>query len=288
MATSLELCNAALMRLGAEPINAFSDDSKRAKLCDAHYERIKRDFISSSPWNFALKRVILDAENDTFTTTDVNIGTDEVTITGHGKQTGQRVNLKVEAGSTVPGGLLAGNTYYLIRVDANTVQFAESREDAAAGTQIDITSIGSGTTTMFYAPIFGFNKQYDLPNDYLRIFRASIDSKSSNAFNANFGFGYANSEVEYQIEQDKILSTEEEFTMIYIFNAKEKWFTPYFEKAFILKLAEAFSYTLIQSNENKELLQGDLENALRDARLYDSQEGTPYPMTADAWTIARL
>lgn len=56
MANKLDICNAALMRLGAEPIAAFTDNSKRAKLCSAHYKRIKEEMLSEHPWNFAIKR----------------------------------------------------------------------------------------------------------------------------------------------------------------------------------------------------------------------------------------
>lgn len=60
--TKLELCNAAILRLGSSPITSLDDNTKRAKLCKLEYERVKADLISNHPWRFSLKRVILDTD----------------------------------------------------------------------------------------------------------------------------------------------------------------------------------------------------------------------------------
>lgn len=64
MATQLSICNSALMRLGAEPITALTDNNKRAKLCNAHYPIIKQKLLYEHPWKFAIKRESLVAETD--------------------------------------------------------------------------------------------------------------------------------------------------------------------------------------------------------------------------------
>lgn len=64
MATQLSICNSALMRLGAEPITALTDNTKRAKLCNAHYTTIKQKLLYEHPWKFAIKRESLTAETD--------------------------------------------------------------------------------------------------------------------------------------------------------------------------------------------------------------------------------
>lgn len=81
-----------------------------------------------------------------FATTDVDTGTDEITLTAHGLENYQRIQF-TSTGS-VPGGLSASTTYYLIVVDANTIQVATSYTNAFNGTQINITSVGSGTHTL--------------------------------------------------------------------------------------------------------------------------------------------
>ncbi len=57
--TIVEICNSALARLGSEPIEALDDNTKRAKLCSAHYERLKKDILNKHPWRFARKRKVL-------------------------------------------------------------------------------------------------------------------------------------------------------------------------------------------------------------------------------------
>lgn len=87
-----------------------------------------------------------DSATQNFATTDVNTGTDEITITAHGLENFQRVQFT--STGAVPTGLTASTTYYLIVVDANTIQVATTYANAFAGTQIDITSVGSGTHTL--------------------------------------------------------------------------------------------------------------------------------------------
>lgn len=268
MASDLEICNAALMRLGAEPIASFNDDSKRAKLCLAHYDRLKKDLISDSPWNFSLIKVEIDADKSTFADTDVTVATDTITITGHGKSTGQRTFLKTD--NTAPSGLLEGTEYYLIKVDANNIKLATSYANANDGIAIDITATTTGSYDLFYAALFDFKYIFPKPNNYLTIFRVEPE------------------EVEYQVEGDYIQSTDETFRMIYQANAKEKNFSIYFNQALILKLAVEFSYSLIQSNELSIKLVEEADRALRQARLKDSQEGTPYALTAQQWRTSRL
>lgn len=74
--------------------------------------------------------------------TDINTGTDSLTVTSHGFSTGDRVLLSTSG--TLPTGLTAGE-YWVIRTDANTIKLATSSDLAAAGTAVNITAAGSGT-----------------------------------------------------------------------------------------------------------------------------------------------
>lgn len=268
MASDLEVCNAALMRIGSEPITAFSDDSKRAKICLAHYDRVKRDFIAQHPWNFSLKRAVLLADKATLASTDVTFASDQITVTAHGASTGDRVFFKADNG-TLPAGIALGQEYFLIKVDSNTLSFATTYELAIAGTVVTITDVGVSSFEMFYSALFDFSFRFDLPSDYLTIFRVDPDY------------------VDYQIEGVQIYSDDETFQMIYQANTQENNFSIFAYQALILSLAVEFSYTLIQSNELQTRLIAELDRALPAARLKDAQAGKPYPMTADAWRNAR-
>lgn len=88
------------------------------------------------------------ALQEDFTTGGIDTDEDTLTLTGHGAITGYgpvRFTLQGDA-SVLPGGLAASTDYWLIVVDANTVQVASSFANALAGTAIDITSTGTPGT----------------------------------------------------------------------------------------------------------------------------------------------
>lgn len=88
------------------------------------------------------------ALTEDFTTGGIDTDEDTLTLTGHGAVTGYgpvRFTLQGDA-SVLPGGLAASTDYWLIVVDANTVQVASSFANALAGTAIDITSTGTPGT----------------------------------------------------------------------------------------------------------------------------------------------
>lgn len=74
--------------------------------------------------------------------TDTNAGTDRFTVTSHGFATGDRV--LVSSANTLPTGITAGE-YWVIKIDANTIQLATSLANALAGTAVDISDVGNGT-----------------------------------------------------------------------------------------------------------------------------------------------
>jgi hypothetical protein len=61
-ANDIEICNAALSRLGAPAITSLSDADKRSQSCALMYPRTRDHLLRSHPWNFALKRVSIAAD----------------------------------------------------------------------------------------------------------------------------------------------------------------------------------------------------------------------------------
>ena len=60
--SATSICNIALIALGEDPIKALSENNKRAILCSARYDDIRRAILRSHPWNFALKQRNLSAD----------------------------------------------------------------------------------------------------------------------------------------------------------------------------------------------------------------------------------
>lgn len=78
---------------------------------------------------------------------------DLITISAHGLVTGDRVVLTAITGGT---GLTQGNTYYVIKVSANTFKLATTQANAAAGTGVNISTDGSSITVTPTENLTGF------------------------------------------------------------------------------------------------------------------------------------
>lgn len=85
--------------------------------------------------------------SDTFTaaTNDILTFTSIASIPSN-LLTGTRV--RVSTTTTLPAPLVAGTDYYVIRLTDNTIELAASYANAIDGTQIDITTTGTGTHTI--------------------------------------------------------------------------------------------------------------------------------------------
>lgn len=59
MSVAVDICNSALIKLGAERINALTDDNPRARVCNEQYKKIVNRILRSHPWNFAIRRAKL-------------------------------------------------------------------------------------------------------------------------------------------------------------------------------------------------------------------------------------
>lgn len=83
--------------------------------------------------------------NETFTAANA---TNYLTITGHGLVSGNGPYQISNSGGALPAGLTALVDYWVILVDANTIQLATSYANALAGTAVAFTDDGTGTQTL--------------------------------------------------------------------------------------------------------------------------------------------
>jgi len=87
-------------------------------------------------------------------TTDVNTGSDYITIVNHFFTTGQRVFYDAR-GNTPIGGLTDNKDYYVIALDDEIIQLADSKSDAQSGIAITLTSTQTGTHAFISANLSG-------------------------------------------------------------------------------------------------------------------------------------
>lgn len=98
-----------------------------------------------------------------FASTAVNTTNDTATITNHSYATGVKGQL-ITSGS-LPAGLSLSTDYFLIVLDANTVQFATTLAHALAGTAIDLTTQGTGNDTFTATALAGATVALNKSND---------------------------------------------------------------------------------------------------------------------------
>jgi len=89
---------------------------------------------------------IVTQSDATIETTDVDAGTDTITVTVD-IPTGARIRFKTSA-ADLPDPLVVDTIYYAIRVDSTHIKVATTKANAMAGTQINITDQGTGTHTV--------------------------------------------------------------------------------------------------------------------------------------------
>jgi hypothetical protein len=268
-ATVEDICNSALIKCGSKTITSISEANKRAELCTIMYPKVRDKVLKSHPWNFAIKRAALDYNKATFLDAAVNTGTDRITITGHGQTTGQKVVFSATV--ALPSPLVADTVYYIIYIDANTIQLALTAADALLSTAIDLTSAAAGGThTARWVPLFDWSYSYVLPTDYLRTLRAEYH------------------DIAYAIEGDYLLCNDSSFVLKYISKITDVTkFPEDFDELLSWWLAYELAYPLVQSNTLKETLKAEIEEYLRDVRSFDAQEGTPEDFLFDEWINVR-
>lgn len=120
-------------------------------------------------------------------------------------------------------------------------------------------------------PDWGYDYQYDLPNDLLRL----LDVEPHN--------------IDYVVEGNRqILTDETELDVLYIYrNTDPSSWDPLFAEALAWKLGETIGYALTQSSKVVELCRESYRQALAEARSMDGAEGIIKGLEADTWTDAR-
>ena len=66
--SAVDICNSALILVGAERISSLTDGNRAARLCNEIYGTLRDHLLAEHPWNFAIKRAALaqDATNPVF------------------------------------------------------------------------------------------------------------------------------------------------------------------------------------------------------------------------------
>jgi hypothetical protein len=119
-------------------------------------------------------------------------------------------------------------------------------------------------------PEFGYDYQYDKPNDLLRFYSVDPD------------------DIVHVIEGDQILSDETTLNSLYIARIEDPtlW-DSCFAEALSWRLAKEISYSLTQSSTLSEQLSKGYKDALSQARTIDGMEGSIQSINSSGWVDIR-
>ena len=91
-------------------------------------------------------------------TSDINTTNNTITITGHGRSTGDPILYDDTTASPMlqVGGsnVNEADHFFVIKVDDNTIKLASSSSNASGGTALDITGAGNSAQTLTYGPSY--------------------------------------------------------------------------------------------------------------------------------------
>lgn len=122
-------------------------------------------------------------------------------------------------------------------------------------------------------PEFGYDFQYDEPNDCLRLLNVYVDDSD---------------DIDWVSEQRKILTDESAIDVKYIFRQDdESEWDACFAEAMAWRLAKEVAYNLTQSVTLAQMCEKEYGMVLAEARSMDGSEGVPPPVEIDTWTLAR-
>ena len=94
----------------------------------------------------------------------VSVANDTISAGNHRFITGQKVTYS-NGGGTVITGLTDGTSYFIIKVDQNTIQLATSASNATSATAIDLTGLGAGASHTLNVKFDGTNTKFKITHN---------------------------------------------------------------------------------------------------------------------------
>lgn len=209
MASALDICNLALLRIGQEPITGADDppnltgDDPAVVACNALYETYRDMLLEKAPWRFAKRTISLAVEDQTV---DITAATQAspvvVTAPDHEFIDYKHVYIDDVEGMTE----LNGNTYRIANADQTAGTFELEG--------VDGSSYGAYTSggTVRLRPPFNYEYEIILPSDFLRAW--SLEGVSTSYLIE--GVEQYPRESPYEIMETGLLINDDEIDLTYI------------------------------------------------------------------------
>lgn len=260
MATSLEIANLALTRIGHDVLtSAFSaSGNKASRWFEANYAIIFDALLREHQWNFATKRAVLTLDPVRTITGATAANPVVITSASHGFVNGDLVYIVSVQGMTE----INARSFTAANVTTDTFELTD--ENGLTHTAYSSGGLAYG----FVATEFAY--RYSLPSDLIRLTRVNDDK----------GQGY-------RTEGGYLLSNDESVHIEYIADVGETGAAAQFADVLASRLSAEISYYMTDNSSLTEQAWKIYNDKIRMARTMDSREGTPRGMDADAWLGAR-
>lgn len=259
--SALECANIALTKLGAPKISALADADERAVAANLCIDPLRKSLLRSHPWNFAVKRRVVQATRTSITnvTEDgptgwfkISTGSTSGLSSGDGVTIASVVGCEAANGTWVCDSVIAGTSFLLRDAD-----FSGS-----------YTSGGTWTK----AGAYGYAYAIALPTDNLRVLRVNETTGT-----------------DYRVEAGYVLSDDDEYEIKYIYDVTDYTaFDPAFYDLLSTSLALELAYRLSQSSTLVEQLKDALKKQMAHVRFVDASEDPAEMLGADDWIKSRF
>lgn len=268
MATSVDICNYALARLGDISITALDNSTKASRLCTLLYAQLRDEVLSVFPWTFATRRFYGAASLSSYVNVSAitvsthavtGIGTITVTTaTAHGLAVSQSVRFTDIGGMTE----LNDNEYRVATVPGTTSFTLEGVDGA------DFATFTSGGNVR-RAPLFSFEYSYTLPSDFLK------DIKQQNEF-------------DYEIHEGVLFTSSDEFELVYIGQETDTTkFPAGFIRILAARIAAELAWPITQSPQVQANMLTVYEKELSEMRMKDRFRGRRDERKDSRWITVR-
>jgi hypothetical protein len=152
-------------------------------------------------------------------------------------------------------------------------QYSKLRDDVLAAHPWNFASTRAELSQNATAPTWGYTYAYDLPSDCLRVLRMEEEDDQG---------------IPYKVEGRKLLTDASTSNILYIYQVVDTTkFTPLFAEVLAYRIAQDLGYAITQNMNVAQMMAKLYDDALRKAKSFDAQEGTPDLVEAEDWLDVR-
>lgn len=152
-------------------------------------------------------------------------------------------------------------------------QYAKLRDEVLTAHPWNFASTRVELSQNATAPTWGYDYAYDLPSDCLRVLGLEEEDDT---------------DVAWKVESRQLVTDSTTANILYIKQVADTTkFTPLFAEVLAYRIAMDLAYAITQNMNVQQMMAKLYDDALRKAKSFDAQEGTPDLVEAEDWLNVR-